>query len=131
MASLEEFLKDNGIDIKDFEALILEHNGNSYSELNEDMQYHYPEEWINRAFTWSSNSARQFLRYRNTPTLEQDGSSYSELKTWIDIHYAWTAYINNQGYGNAAVTWYKQLKKPITNIRRLNGSKATITSTTV
>ncbi len=131
MASLEEFLKDNGIDIKDFEALILEHNGNSYLELNEDMQYRYPEEWINRAFTWSSHSARQFLRYRNTPTLEQDGSSYSELKTWIDIHYAWTAYINSQGYENTAVTWYKQLKKPITNIRRINASKATITSTTV
>ena len=136
MASLEEFLKYNGINIKDFEALILEHNGNSYSELNEDMQYRYPEEWINRAFTWSSHSARQFLRYRHPPILEQNGSSYSELgarqsKTWIDIHYAWTAYINSQGYGSTVVTWYKQLKNPITNIRRLNGSKTTITSTTV
>lgn len=125
MASLEEFLKDNGIDIKDFEALILEHNGNSYLELNKDMQYRYPEEWINRAFTWSSYSARQFLRYRDIPT------GIRQLDTWIDIHYAWTAYINSQGYGNTAVTWYKQLKKPITNIRRLNGSKTTITSTTV
>lgn len=125
MASLEEFLKDNGINIKDFEALILEHNGNSCLELNKDMQYRYPEEWINRAFTWSSHSARQFLRYRNIPI------GARQLDSWIDIHYAWTDYINSQGYGNTAVTWYKQLKKPITNIRRLNGSKATITSTTV
>ncbi len=89
------------------------------------MQYRYPEEWINRAFFWSSISARRFLRDRDIPT------DARQSENWIDIHYAWTAYINSQGYGNTAVTWYKQLKKPITNIRRLNGSKTTITSTTV
>ena len=125
MASLEEFLKDNGINIKDFEALILEHNGNSYLKLNEDMQYRYPEEWINRAFTWSSISARRFLRDRDIPT------GARQLDTWIDIHYAWAAYLNSQGYENTEVTWYKQLKKPITNIRRINASKTAITSTTV
>lgn len=125
MASLEEFLKDNGIDIKNFEALILEHNGNSYLELNKDMQYRYPEEWINRAFSWSSISARRFLRDRDIPM------GARPFENWIDIHYAWTAYINSQGYAHTAVTWYKQFKKPITNIRRINASKTAITSTTV
>jgi len=106
MKSLESYLRSRGINIRDFEKVIISYRRkyfrNTATDTDEEIlsqkieSMSAPYDWVVGAFGWESKAAIRLSR------------------EWLSIHYGWHEYIKDNG---EKVTWHsKAILKPIKNI---------------